>query len=121
MFDLTFRLHIHYHDPSFGAPKGRVHRINLSIFENIGLLVHIFASLHSSLFSTIKFVCNRGGTMNTIEQWRTIALIFVNDGQYAVIRSRELCQAPCYWCYHQQWLQDRDSMQHCTHTMKPTQ
>ena len=82
MFDLTFRLHIHYHDPSFGAPKGRVHRINLSIFENIGLLVHIFSSLHSSLFSTIKFVCNRGGTMNTNELWRTIALFFVNDGQY---------------------------------------
>ena len=35
MFDLTFRLHIHYHDLSFGIPKGRVHRINLSISENI--------------------------------------------------------------------------------------
>ena len=45
MFDLTFRLHIHYHDLSFGAPKGRVHRIKLSMCN----------WKHSSLFSTIKY------------------------------------------------------------------
>ena len=65
MFDLTFRLHIHYHDLSFGAPKGRVHRINLSIFENIGLLVHIFSGGRHLVdiigdFSWKKEVTSRG-------------------------------------------------------------